>query len=311
MQSIPRKATSDVKRPPRVSAGADFGDVRYGKGFRDRHAWCMIQGHVDAFKPGLRVLDIGSSRGHFMRLMREVLTDPMVVGVEPDRSLISESDPPVICSYFENVKFDGKFDLIHCTHTLEHVVSPYVVVAKILQLLENGGVAYFEVPNINIIHQHDIVEEIFIDKHLYHFDLSTFLQYLGSFERLSFGKDEENLYAVCRKKSLYNTRVSIADYIVRLELNKKVLAAIANDLNDGSWIIWGAGRIHAALIDNGLDPSITTVDEFLPGGRRPDTLTSMPEKVFVASRVYASDIILHARELWPDCEIITFGEYFR
>ena len=55
------------------------------------------------------------------------------------------------------------------SHTLEHLKSPNEIFFKIKSTLKSDGILYIEVPNIEFLKQSDIVEEWFIDKHLYHF----------------------------------------------------------------------------------------------------------------------------------------------
>ena len=65
VQSLPR-----IDRAPRrgaaVSGGADWGNVRYGKGFRTEACLQLMRAHADLGAP-LRVLDVGSNRGSFAR----------------------------------------------------------------------------------------------------------------------------------------------------------------------------------------------------------------------------------------------------
>src|SRR3954447_7958383 len=61
VQSLPR-----IDRAPRgpmtVSSGADWGNIRYGKGFRTQAALVALRKHVD-LSTELSVLDVGSNRG--------------------------------------------------------------------------------------------------------------------------------------------------------------------------------------------------------------------------------------------------------
>ena len=63
IQSLPR-----IDRAPRATAsassGADWGNVRYGKGFRTQAAMTALKRHVE-FSNALELLDVGSNRGGF------------------------------------------------------------------------------------------------------------------------------------------------------------------------------------------------------------------------------------------------------
>ena len=82
VQSLPR-----IDRAPRksaaVSGGADWGNVRYGKGFRTRQALDAIAAHADLSAP-LALLDVGSNRGSFARAFLDVAPAAHLTALEPD-----------------------------------------------------------------------------------------------------------------------------------------------------------------------------------------------------------------------------------
>src|SRR5580658_426237 len=65
LQSLPRidRAT---RAPAAVSGGADWGNVRYGKGFRTKIALDVIAQHTNIGKY-IALLDVGSNRGSFAK----------------------------------------------------------------------------------------------------------------------------------------------------------------------------------------------------------------------------------------------------
>src|SRR3954470_2923115 len=69
LQSLPR-----IDRAPRraaaISSGADWGNVRYGKGFRTKQCLSVTEAHAD-LRASLSVLDVGSNRGSFARAFLE------------------------------------------------------------------------------------------------------------------------------------------------------------------------------------------------------------------------------------------------
>src|SRR5581483_11747732 len=67
----------------------------------------------------------------------------------------------------------GRFDIIHSCHTLEHLASPLSVLRDHARSLRPSGLLVLDVPNVAVLDSHDIVEEWFIDKHLYHFSAVT------------------------------------------------------------------------------------------------------------------------------------------
>ncbi|MBU6471342.1 MAG: hypothetical protein KGQ94_01685, partial [Alphaproteobacteria bacterium] len=65
LQSLPRLDRAP-RRTAAVSGGADWGNVRYGKGFRTAAALSALRRHSD-LSSGLVLLDVGSNRGSFVR----------------------------------------------------------------------------------------------------------------------------------------------------------------------------------------------------------------------------------------------------
>ncbi len=82
VQSTPR-----IDRAPRaamaVSSGADWGNVRYGKGFRTRPALTALKRHAETSKP-LAILDVGSNRGSFVKAVLDDVPDATITALEPD-----------------------------------------------------------------------------------------------------------------------------------------------------------------------------------------------------------------------------------
>src|SRR5580698_3613465 len=64
VQSAPRIARTATRHSAAVSGGADWGNVRYGKGFRTGQALDALARHAD-FSAPLALLDVGSNRGSF------------------------------------------------------------------------------------------------------------------------------------------------------------------------------------------------------------------------------------------------------
>ncbi len=69
VQSLPRVDRAK-RRPPAVSGGADWGNVRYGKGFRTQIAVDAVLRHTPP-ENSFTVLDVGSNRGRFAEALLE------------------------------------------------------------------------------------------------------------------------------------------------------------------------------------------------------------------------------------------------
>src|ERR1700742_3290987 len=90
VQSAPRIARTKDRHSAAVSGGADWGNVRYGKGFRTQQALDAIARHADLTSP-LTLLDVGANRGSFARAFLDAAPDAALTAVEPDERFADSS----------------------------------------------------------------------------------------------------------------------------------------------------------------------------------------------------------------------------
>src|ERR1700727_1523068 len=83
VQSLPRIARTGQRDAMAVSSGADWGNVRYGKGFRTTQAMEALKPFVSWDAP-LKLLDVGSNRGRFITAFVDAAPNAAVTAVEPD-----------------------------------------------------------------------------------------------------------------------------------------------------------------------------------------------------------------------------------
>ncbi len=279
-----------------LSSGADWGNVRHGKGLRLKAAVPLL----DSLLPWNnihRVLDVGSNRGDFVRWLGETKKSvSQVVGVEPDATIVDNYKDCLLLQLhlgrFENVVLPkNSFDLVYCFHTLEHADSAAAMLQQISSLIKKDGYLFLEVPNIDLIKDDIIVEELFIDKHRFHFNrslLCAYLVYLGF--KVSYGADSNDMFnitLVATKVAEYREDVlfesfddglvkyneeMIHNYSAKLIENrqrlKKVAEKLASFMKRQRVAFWGAGRIFDALIRyGGLGPEriVSLVDDYLYG----------------------------------------------
>ncbi len=335
VQSLPRKATA-AKRPASISGGADWGNVRYGKGFRLADTMRAL----DACRP-VSILDIGSNRGAFAQAARERWPDAAIVAVEPDARVVGDTRAipglELHVAPIEAVDLaEGAFDLVHCSHTLEHLADPVAVLERIAAVLAPDGVAYLEVPDLATVRRDDLVEEWFIDKHLYHFDAATFAAALARAGLVPVGEIRAALHlsAVVRRgrwpspppaADPAEVLAAIAAYDRRLAANQQALAAAAahvRGLAAGRRVaVWGAGRILDSLVRvGGLDLTCLAgvVDRHLVEhvgelhGTRllaPEALPQVaPEVVIIASREFAAEIANEVAAIAPGVVIVPYAD---
>jgi 2-polyprenyl-3-methyl-5-hydroxy-6-metoxy-1,4-benzoquinol methylase len=99
---------------------------------------------------GLKLLDIGSGPGLFLKAAADIGLD--VLGVEPSKEAFEYSKKKHKVNV-ENVTVEnldpktGKFDIIHASLVLEHILDPLKFISKSAKLLKKGGLLCIVVPN--------------------------------------------------------------------------------------------------------------------------------------------------------------------
>ncbi|MEI9990243.1 MAG: class I SAM-dependent methyltransferase [Rhizomicrobium sp.] len=343
LQSLPRIDRA-ARAPAAVSAGADWGNVRYGKGFRTQIAVEALRRHRD-FASDFALLDVGSNRGSFARAFLTAAPNAHLIAVEPDERVAANCAglprTQLIGERIENVALEtGRFDAIHSCHTIEHLIHPASTLADHHRVLKDGGILVLDAPNTALLASDDIVEEWFIDKHLYHFSETTLTRMLEAsgftiLERPD-AKDRSNLFFVAKKngKAPSNSGVNldeveyarnlIATYVANRARNLAALTAVATELLSLAprrVAIWGAGRLFDSLVTHGkFDASSLAilVDKHLKahvGERHGCTLTgpedlasAKPGVVVVMSRDFAGEIAQEVNTLTPGAEIILYTD---
>ena len=343
LQSLPR-----IDRAPRrdaaPSGGADWGNVRYGKSFRTRAALSALRRHID-LSANLALLDVGSNRGSFVRAFAGEAPNAHIVAIEPDER-VAEScrgleRTELIAARIEDVPLEtGRFDIIHSCHTIEHLAGPARALADHWRVLKPGGLLVLDAPSTALLDADDIVEEWFIDKHLYHFSARTLMRMVtaAGFDIVEppDPADRENLLIVaCRADRAAHVLSSdprevteaerlIAAYGAARARNLVALTAMAAELKSLAprrVAMWGAGRLFDSLVVHGgfmPDMLAGLIDAHLKAHvpvrhgcqlKAPEALSEIdPGVVVVMSRGFAGEITAHARKLAPDAEIITYSD---
>ena len=343
VQSLPR-----IDRAPRApaaaSSGADWGNVRYGKGFRTKAAMTALKRHAD-FNSALSLLDVGSNRGSFASALIEAAPSAILTAIEPDERVAEScSDNPrieLIRARIEDSALETeRFDVVHSCHTIEHLADPARVLADHWRVLKPGGLLILDAPNTAFLDGDDIVEEWFIDKHLYHFSARTLMRLVSAAGFVIVAApdlaDRENLLIVARKmtsgarpiladaREVAEAERLLAAYQATRARNLSALTFVAAEIaamKPKRVAIWGAGRLFDSLVvHGGFAPSMLShlIDKHLLKhvGERfgrpldaPDALAANnPDVVIVMSRGFAHEIAAEARALAPRAEIVTYGD---
>jgi FkbM family methyltransferase len=236
-----------------------------------------MESHVDWSKIS-QVMDVGANRGDFVLWMSAKHPEVRILAVEPDASVISRySGLPHVESRvdrLENILLaSGVFDLVFCSHTLEHARSASLMLRQIHASMRPGGWLMLEVPNLAAIDLPDIVEEFFIDKHAFHFDRGTLIDFVRQcgFTVVSGRADVDPLNVTLllrRAGEAGNFRSTdgsaraerhlewIEAYRRRLPANRQLLRRVVDEklrplAKRQKVAYWGAGRIFDALVKYG------------------------------------------------------------
>jgi len=344
VQSLPRIDRTQARHQAAVSSGADWGNVRYGKGFRTQAALDALARNADLSRD-MALLDVGSNRGRFAKAFLERAPKARLTAVEPDERFAESAAglerSELIQARIEDVQFaDASFDIVHSCHTIEHLAHPLAVLKDHARVLKDGGLLVIDAPNLALLASDDIVEEWFIDKHLYHFTDITLMRMLetAGFEVLEYPDpaDTINVLFVARKRGRGKSAVHADPYeVARAEnllrryvetraLNLAALAAAGREidaLRPRKVAIWGAGRLFDSLVlAGGFDPKTLSllIDAHLAQHMqtrhgvalsRPENLRETPvDDIIVMSRGFAAEIAAEANRLAPGARIILYAD---
>ncbi|MDT7041846.1 class I SAM-dependent methyltransferase [Candidatus Nitronereus thalassa] len=341
VQSLPR-IDHVADRKVAVSGGADWGNIRYGKGFRTTVAISVLQEFVD-LETIHSCLDVGSNRGSFVKHIKALAPQASILAIESDPNIVGDYSSiegiDVLVNRIEDVTLpDNTFEVVYCGHTLEHLRSPRETLRQIEKAMIPGGLLFLEVPNLEFVGREDVVEEWFIDKHLFHFlpeHLTHYLEVSGfQVEAIVPDSSLENLTCVGRKPEEPAPRFGgempalatksfdlIRCYQETMAQGKSRLRKVGDTLNEllhkQRVVVWGAGRLFDVLVQIGglntqalqgvIDKHLVKFTSSVHGChlKVPDDLLALnPDVVLIMSRSYFSEIQEEVHTLIPSCEVI-------
>lgn len=343
LQSLPR-VDHAPRRAPAVSSGADWGNVRYGKGFRTKQCLSITAAHADLRRP-LSLLDVGSNRGSFANAFLEAAPSARIVCVEPDERVADScaglSRGELIRTRIEDTAFaDASFDIVHSCHTLEHLASPAATLADHWRVLKPGGLLVLDVPNVALLGGEDVLEEWFIDKHLYHFSKRTLVCLLDAagFEIIDGpdAGDRENLLVAAVKRPFSGRPVRVnpqavdealemmRSYVTTRARNLSLLKHVADEIErlaPHGVALWGAGRLFDALVvHGGFNPKTLGVlidvhlknhvpERYGVALSGPEALSEAdPAFIVVMSRAFADEIASVAAKAAPNAQMLLYSD---
>jgi 2-polyprenyl-3-methyl-5-hydroxy-6-metoxy-1,4-benzoquinol methylase len=124
-------------------------------------------------RPSISFLDVGCGEGVLLAAAAHRGAQATGVVLSERDAVIARSLSPatVHCAAFEDVAFDEQFDVITCSHALEHAEDPLDWLRRMRALLKPGGVLFIAVPNV--LRPHGPLTRTFQRQHLYYFSPQT------------------------------------------------------------------------------------------------------------------------------------------
>lgn len=329
------------KRAVSVSAGADWGNIRYGKSFRTKKHVELLDKYA-SWKQISRVLDVGSNRGSFVHSLAGK-GDFSITAVEPDAVISPDFSDcrgvTLLQGRIETVSLPSKsYDLIYMSHTFEHLDSPFDVLHLLSVHSHSSTYLLLEVPNLAFITRDDVIEEFFIDKHTFHFNRYILRKYLALFGwNIVYENDATDTTYITVLASFSGTPnpvhswdaaaaqeaiAAIHYYIQTKAKNASLLQKAARHIESmypARIVIWGAGRLFDSLVRVGqldLQKVHAVVDSYLPQYiqevncqkilKPNDVHYDGVDTLIIMSREYASEIVEQAHRLGYHGKVITY-----
>jgi len=201
---------------------------------------------------GKRAIEIGSGRGDFLEVLQRLNLDP--IGLEHSQENITCSRQKGLLTEQGYLidwadQSSRQYSLVVCNNFLEHQPQTHAFIKCIHSLLNDDGVVYISVPNLDYLLQKSCLYEFVADHLVYFTESSLRLAFeMNSFEVLEqYQKNNGNdLVLVAKKKNrldLTQAKLSV-DAII-----ESVKAVVSNASEGGKKIaIWGAGHRALALM---------------------------------------------------------------
>ena len=109
------------------------------------------------------VLEIGSSTGHFLYAIKDLVSKTVGIELDPDHSKFAREqyDLEIYDMPIEKIKFiENSFDIIFMFQVFEHINNPIEILSICKKLLKPDGIIYLEIPNMEdaLLSQYNLTE---------------------------------------------------------------------------------------------------------------------------------------------------------
>jgi SAM-dependent methyltransferase len=223
-----------------------------------------------------RILDAGCATGALLGYFKARGFHD-VVGLDPSPSATAiarrgRGVEAIAASFMAPPPQLGTFGLVTLTHVLEHIADLDAAITRLRDLVDEGGLAYIEVPDARHYADHLVAPfQDFNTEHINHFSLPTLSAAMsaGGFEAVTRGEKVIGcsqshtypaIYGIWRKNAAIPGQVStrrddsLVEGLTRYtEMSKRLLRDIDDRLRDvvtahESVIVWGAGQLAMKLL---------------------------------------------------------------
>lgn len=256
----------------KLSCDADYSEIRVGKSQMTHHAFeCFVDNNI---KIGIEsVLDMCSARGHFAIQALRYFNLQNIYCIEPDEYMTKtyKNNKKInlfVGKYYES-NFKRNFDLIYSCHTLEHFKNPSKNLDFIWRNLNENGLFFLDVPNIELINNQLNIDEFFYDYHKYYFNRDILRNYLESigFEIIYENSLISSICFLCKKvdklkklkindKIVKKNEFLIKNYIENISQNRDLLPNLSREIEkfvseNKATAVVGCGRLLDAFYTYG------------------------------------------------------------
>jgi len=166
---------------------------------------------------GMRILDVGCGTGGTLLPFVEAGADCRGLDLDEECLAYGRKANPRLClehrDVCQGISDVGEYDIVLCSHFLEHTREPQRVLESVRSLLKENGIAYLSVPHVrNVAHYASPVKSFLGAlhiSHLYLFSKNTLLRIVHGFDICYV---DDVVHAVLKKKSEAKSLAFETDY---------------------------------------------------------------------------------------------------